>query len=540
MVNQSKSSPTADIKARPLAEAMAARLLAAGIDTIFGIPGTHVIELYRGFDALDVATVTPRHEQGVGFAATAWGQIRGVPGVAVTTSGPGLLNVLAAAATAFCESRPLIVLSPGTPTGSSSARVGMLHETKSPIGASGAVMKWSARAESAADAMRLLDRAFETQLERPGPVHIEIPLDLFTEPIEWEITPTAAPMTAPLDQDAVASAASLLGDAVRPRILVGGGAIGAESEVRALAERLGAPVATTINGTGVLDESHPLALGAELRLASLHRDIEAADVLLIVGSRIAEAEFWSGPFAPTGSVIRIDIDSEQIAIGPETNVAIVSRAKPALEALLDQIGREGEFKHVELDSLRASIREEAANLGGSTLRLAERIEAWIPAGAVVSMDSSQICYLGMNTAIESRVPKRLLQAATYSPLGMALPGAIGAAVAEPDRKAWCVTGDGALMFSVQELITAAEESLDLTLVVVDNGGYQEIAENMVDAGIRPQGVKLTQPDWVKLAESLGAKAIELDADSDSDAFAAAGRFANEAGLRVVRVRQEMS
>nr|WP_311478789.1 thiamine pyrophosphate-dependent enzyme [uncultured Gulosibacter sp.] len=143
----------------------------------------------------------------------------------------------------------------------------------------------------------------------------------------------------------------------------------------------------------------------------------------------------------------------------------------------------------------------------------------------------------MNTAVKSRIPGRLLQAAAYSPLGMGLPGAIGAALAHPEQKAWCVTGDGALMFSVQELITASEEELDLTLVVVENGGYREIAENMQDANIRPQGVELRQPDWPALGEAFGAASIMVDSDASDEEFARAGAFANEPGLKLIHVRQ---
>lgn len=526
-----------------LAEAIACKLKSEAIDTIFGIPGTHVIELYRGFDLHGIRPVTPRHEQSVGFAATAWGHLRGLPGVAVTTSGPGLLNILAAAATAYCESRGLIVLSPGVPTGTPDARIGILHETKNPIGASGAVMAWSRRAESAAKALELLDEAFAQQAGRRAPVHIEVPIDLFTEPVptppSQESAQTQATDSGSADRaQLLRTAADLLVRARSPRILAGGGAAGAAEAVKRLAEKLEAPVATTINGKGILDERHPLALGAELRLEALHQDFEAADVLLIVGSRLAEAEFWSGPFAPTGQIIRIDIDPIQIGIGCDPDIAIVSGANAAVTELHDLVADlESNSRESDIESLRGAVQAGAEELGGETLALARRIASWIPDEAFISMDSSQICYLGMNPAVTSRLPKRMLQASTYSPLGMGLPGAIGAAIAEPEQKAWCVTGDGALMFSIQELVTAAEESLDLTLIVVDNGGYREIANNMVDAGIRPQGVELCQPDWTALGIALGAEAIALAANADDGEFKRAGEFAREPGLRVIHVRQ---
>lgn len=525
-----------------LADAIALRLKGAGIDTIFGIPGTHVIELYRGFDHHGIRPVTPRHEQAVGFAATAWGQLKGVPGVAVTTSGPGLLNVLAAAATAYCESRGLIVLSPGVPTGTPEGRIGILHETKDSIGAADSVMAWSRRAQSAEHAMELLEEAFLTQTKRSLPVHIEIPIDLFTEAVSPISSAGAGQaesnsVSANVQEEELRAAAALLKEARTPRILAGGGATLAATELRTIAESLGAPVATTINGKGVLDEQHPLALGAELRLAALHQDFEKADVLLVVGSKLAEAEFWSGPFKPTGKVIRIDKDPVQIRTGINPELAIVGDARELLHELMTVLGQTENAEPASIDDLQNKMASEAAGLGGATLELANRLAEWIPENAVISMDSSQICYLGMNTAVKSRLPGRLLQAAAYSPLGMGLPGAIGAALAHPEQKAWCVTGDGALMFSVQELITASEEELDLTLVVVENGGYREIAENMQDANIRPQGVELRQPDWPALGEAFGAASIMVDSDASDEEFARAGAFANEPGLKLIHVRQ---
>lgn len=527
--------------ASTLGEAIASRLHAAGIDTVFGIPGTHVIELYRGFDRSGIRAVTPRHEQGVGFAATAWGLVSGLPGIAVTTSGPGLLNVLAAAGTAYCESRSLIILSPGTPTDTPPERVGILHETKDSVSAAGAVVKWSARATSPEHALRLVGEALDSAAGRPGPKHIEIPTDLLAATVSAEERSTAVPVQENPQQEvrstSLDDAARVIAAAARPCILAGGGSTGASDAVRRLAERLGAPVVSTINGKGVLDEEHPLALGSELRLGTVHQYLEDADVVLIVGSRLAEAEFWSGPFQPRGQVIRVDIDAEQIHVNVSADVTLLGDAEEILGALVDRLGSEQIGQQPPLESLREQMRTEQQSEGGEALELARRLVEWIPRDAIVSMDSSQICYLGMNSVLQPSRPDRIIQAATYSPLGMALPGAIGAAIAEPGRKTWCVTGDGALMFSIQELLTAAEEDLDVTVIVVDNGGYREIAENMVDAGIRPQGVDLQQPDWSGLARALGAQAMHLDASAPADEFARAGRFAAEAGLRMVHLRQ---
>lgn len=527
-----------------LGEAIVCRLKEAGINTIFGIPGTHVIELYRGFDRFNIRPVTPRHEQTVGFAATAWSQLTGLPGVAVTTSGPGLLNVFAAAATAYCESRALIILSPGVPTTTPPGRIGILHETKNSVEAANSVVHWSQRAESTAHALQLLEKALVRPGERPAPVHIEIPIDLLSKTLADypQVNDGAETSHLTLPKPAhhqLREAAELLCNAESPRILAGGGAAHAAMEIQRLAETTGAPVATTINGKGILDEHHPLALGSELRLNSLHCDIETADVLLVIGSKLAEAEFWSGAFQPSGKVIRIDIDPEQIQVGLEStpDLTLLGDSREIVSEIIGLIDSRSPKNPTKFEKLKSQITHEAELMGGPTLTLARRIESWIPSDEIVSMDSSQICYLGMNTARACSRPNQMLQAATYSPLGMGLPGAIGAAVAQPQKKTWCVTGDGALMFSVQELITAAEESLNITVVIVDNGGYREIAENMVDADIRPQGVHLLQPDWTALGRSLGAETLALDANATTSEFNHAKQFANEQGLRVLHIHQ---
>ncbi|MFF2773215.1 thiamine pyrophosphate-binding protein, partial [Streptomyces bacillaris] len=259
-----------------------------GIDTVFGIPGTHNIEFYRPLTALDIRPVTTRHEQGAGYAADGWSLQTGKPGVVITTSGPALLNALSAAGTAYCESRPMILLSPGPARGREFADAGVLHETKDQFGAAAAIVEWSRRAQSAKDAVEAIHDAFELfATGRPRPIYLEVPLDLLEEgadlPAEALAARPASTAAAP-DAGAVAETARLLAAASDPVILAGGGSRRAGPELRAVAERLGAPVVTTLNAKGVLDERHPLSLGSNLRLAAARNRARDADVLLIIGS----------------------------------------------------------------------------------------------------------------------------------------------------------------------------------------------------------------------------------------------------------------
>lgn len=511
-----------------------------GIDTVFGIPGTHNLELYRPLRALGIRAVTSRHEQGAGYAADGWSLQTGKPGVIVTTSGPGLLNALSAAGTAYCESRPMILISPGPARGKEFADVGTLHETKDQLSAASAIVEWGRRVQSADEAVQAVHDAFELfATTRPRPVYIEIPLDLLQEETDIAAEALAArefePIPAP-DPAAVAEAAALLASATDPVILAGGGSRGATVELRALAERLGAPVVTTGNAKGVLDEHHPLALGANLRLAAARNRARDADVLLVVGSKLGEAELWVDRLDARGSVIRIDLLESQIDKNQDATIGVVGDAKAALAALVDALGEgtplDGAARTAETV---AAVRAECAELSPGNTALAEVIASVLPEDAIVSTDSSQIAYWGLLNLITVSTPNSTPYMTTYATLGYGLPAALGSRIASPDRPSFVVIGDGALMFSMNEFITVVEQGEDVTVIVVDNGGYAEIKQNEVDAGIAPIAVDLVQPDWAAVATAFGGTgrraANPAELAEAVDAALAAG------GLQLIHIDQ---
>ena len=494
-----------------------------GIDTVFGIPGTHNLEFYRPLEALGIRAVTARHEQGAGYAADGWSLQTGLPGVVLTTSGPGLLNALSAAGTAFCESRPMIILAPGPARGAEFADAGTLHETKDQLAAASAIVEWGRRVSTATEAVTAVHDAFALfSSSRPRPVYVEIPLDLLdavTDLDEYLVTARTAD-TVPLPpEQSIAEAAKLLSAAHRPVILAGGGARGAADPIRKLAEQLAVPVVTSLNGKGVLDEHHPLSLGSNLRLSNIREHARNADVLLVIGAKLGDAELWVDRLDAQGTVIRIDILDTQIDKNQTADLGLVGDAAAVLTAIVEASTRAEDASRSAAEStvvdLLAAARSECAELSPLNTAVSADIAAALPAEAIVATDSSQIAYGGLLNVFKTQRPNSTPYMGTFATLGYGLPAALGARIGAPDRPSFVVIGDGALMFSVQEFITVVEQGEDVTVVVLDNGGYGEIRANEADIGIAPIGVDLAQPDWPGLAKAFGgdgrhvSSAVEL-------------------------------
>src|SRR4051812_8461750 len=401
-LDQQAPAPAGQIPAGNAGLAVMTVLRSYGIDTVFGIPGTHNLEFYRHLKPLGIHPVTSRHEQGAGYAADGWAQQNGLPGVVITTSGPGLLNALSAAGTAYCESRPLIVLSPGVPEGGEFADIGSLHETKDATAAAGAIMEWSRRGRSARGAVEAIHDAFELfRYGRPRPVHIEVPLNVLESAHDCPAhLLRARPVREPAAAGALqlGQAAAALRPAGRPVILAGGGSLSAGPSLAQLAEILQAPVVTTLNGKAAIPEDHPLSLGSNIRLAGAQDLCGNADVLLVIGSKVGEAEMWGGSITPHGTLIRVDILESQLAKNIPADIGLAGDAAavvPQLVAALD--GHRAD--PVDLDPLRADFMDEARDVSPLLAAIAETIAAAVPTDTIIGGDSSQITYFGTSSFI---------------------------------------------------------------------------------------------------------------------------------------------
>ena len=271
-------------------EVLVKLLEAYGVELIFGIPGVHTVELYRGLPATRIRHITPRHEQGAGFMADGYARVTGKPGVCFIVTGPGMTNISTAMGQAFADLVPMLVISAVNARDQLGMQQGRLHELRSQQNLVAGVSAFSHTLLSPEQLPGILACAFAVfASQRPRPVHIEIPLDVIVAEMDesaaekWSLPSRPGP-----SKEAARAAAAFLASAKRPLIVAGGGAADAAREVRALAEHLDAPVFMTINGKGILPPAHELALSGNLGMAPLRAELKASDVVLAVAPNLAK------------------------------------------------------------------------------------------------------------------------------------------------------------------------------------------------------------------------------------------------------------
>jgi acetolactate synthase I/II/III large subunit len=498
-------------------------LKAHGVDTVFGIPGVHNVEVYRGLHQTGIRHISPRHEQGAGFMADGYARASGKPGVAFVITGPGLTNIVTAMGQAYADSMPMLVVSTVNRRHELGFGRGFLHEMPNQQALAAGVSAFSHRLQRADELPEVLAAAFAVfESGRPRPVNLEIPIDVIEQKVALpsEVRRRAVlarPAPAP---DGIAAAVAALSKAKRVMIIAGGGAVGAAAEIQQLAERLQAPVQLTVNGRGLLPSGHPLLGDWTMSYMDGRAVMNSADAVLAIGTEFGETDY--GFYAPepfavrtapgSQGLIRIDIDPRQIAVGPAPTIGLVGDARLAVSALntglaagparqadaawtsqslaaIAKIGhRSREPEDSTYDALLTTIKEAAADpiLVGDSTKPAYRAQLRYRSGS----------------------PRSLFCAGTgFGTLGFALPAAIGAKLAMPGRAVIVLAGDGGLQFTLSELASAREAGAGIAVIVWNNHGYREIKDFMVAKEIAPIGVDPPPPDFVRVAEAMGIPAL---------------------------------
>jgi len=482
-------------------------LEALGAETAFGLPGIHALAIWDGLRESRLRYLGFRTELNAGFAADGYARASGKPAPLLLSTGPGALNSLTALMEAASAHVPVVAIASQIPSELIGRGRGYLHELRDQRASFAPLVKWTGRAERAADLPDLLAEAWRQALTPPsGPVFVEIPVDVLTgeagvEPVDeldWE----AAASTVPGVEEAV----RVIAAAERPVLWAGGGVSrsGAWPELAALAERVQAPVATSYMGKGTFPEDHPLAAGSAADEAAFKELVEGADVLVCIGTELGAETTGQYSLRPGGQIVQIDAAAERIG-STYPALGLVGDAKAVLGAILERLpAREpdgqAERAATEVrDRIGRGLDEQGRELERGLL---ETIREALPRDAVHAWDMTILAYWA-GAHFPALSPRRFLYPLGSGTLGYAWPAALGAKAALPDAPVLAVAGDGGFLYNVAELASARQNHLGATLLLVDDGGYGILREYQRDSFGETFAVDLVQPDFVELAEAFG-------------------------------------
>jgi acetolactate synthase-1/2/3 large subunit/5-guanidino-2-oxopentanoate decarboxylase len=497
-----EQSPT-----RPLGAQISHMLKARGVDTIFGIPGVHNQEMYRGIEEAGITHVLARHEQGAGFMADGYARASGKPGVAYVITGPGLCNIMTPMGQAYSDSVPVLVIS--SCLDEVVARKGQLHQMKDQEAAAACVCDWSHEAKTPVAAYQLIDRALaEFSSQRPRPKHVQVPI----KALEAAAPAAPAPQDLPLSlldcPPMRATVAEAINQAKRPLFIFGGGAkpLAMDREAIEIVGKTSAACFTTYAGRGVIPDDYALNFGATLARPDSADIVASADLVIAVGTELAEVDLWRDHLGATAKMIRIDLDAAQLADAQRAEIKVLANAEAFLFSLLPEIkDRQGYsgWKKAEVAAARARWRAETDAERPGIVPICDALHAGLPEDVMVYSDMTQFAYVAKEVW-PMRRPGHWHHPYGFGTLGYALPASIGGAMARRGKPTLCIAGDYGFQYTLPELGTAVELGLPLPILLWDNTKLKEIEDSMIRAQIAPNAVVAQNPDFGALARAYGA------------------------------------
>jgi acetolactate synthase I/II/III large subunit len=526
-------------------------LVREGVDTVFGYPGGAILPAYDAMLDFPIKHVLVRHEQGATHMADGYARASGKVGVAIATSGPGATNMVTGIATAMMDSVPIVCIT--GQVGSKLIGSDGFQETDI-TGVTLPITKHNYLVTRAQDVAPAVREAFQIAASgRPGPVLIDITKDAQQTACEfdWEAAapkPHARPERV-VNPNSVAKALELINSAQRPVILAGHGIIlsNATTVVRQFAERAQIPIAMTLLGIGGVPASHPMNLG----MMGMHGEawvntaIQEADLLLAFGMRFDDRVTGNlKTYAPNARKVHIDIDPAEIGKNVPVDVGIVGDLRDVLEGLMPGV-KPGEraqwLRHIDGMKGDAAVRDIKNLPDDGHLYAAHVInDLWraTDGRAIVVTD------VGQHQMWEAQYyhhdePRSLITSGGLGTMGFALPAAIGAKMACPDREVWVIAGDGGFQMTMPELATIAQEKLDINVAIINNGylgmvrQWQEFFYER-----RYAATPLLSPDFTKIAEAYGLAATAITRRSEVEPAIQAARQHNGTAILEFRVEQE--
>jgi acetolactate synthase I/II/III large subunit len=483
------------------ADVLVRAMEALGATAVFGVPGTHALAIWEALRQSPIASLGTRTELNAGFAADGYARASGRVAPLLLSTGPGALNSLTALMESASAHVPVVAISSQIPRELIGRGRGFLHDLPDQRASLAPIVKRAWRAESAAGLADVLAEAWRTALEPPsGPVYLEVPVDVLDGPAEGAAI--TARLRSPAEMvpspGALAAAAELLNAAERPVLWAGGGIerSGAWAQLRALAERLRAPVATTYMGKGAFPADHPLAAGSACDDAAYQELLTAADVVLCLGTELGAETTGQYELRFSGKLIQIDAAPERIG-ATYPALPLVGDAAAVLEALTPLVAERKPDGRAEQQV--QAVRERIASGLDSQGRALERgilddIAAAAGPEAVISWDMTIMGYWAAAHLPVIR-PRTFLYPLGSGTLGYAWPAAMGAQAALPGARTLAVVGDGGIHYGLTELASARQHNLAAKLLIVDDGGYGILREYQRDAFGETHSVDLVQPDF---------------------------------------------
>ncbi len=514
-------------------------LVERGVDTVFGIPGVHTVEMYRGMPGSGLTHHTPRHEQGAGFMADGYYRATGKVAACFIITGPGMTNIATAMGQAYGDSIPMLVISSVNAEEHIGRGLGRLHEMKDQQALVDGVSAWSRQVRDGAELAAALDDAMDLfATERPRPVHIQIPIDRLSMDAGDVPAPRARAAVKGPDATAFDKALGLLNRAIRPVLVLGGGAarMGAETATK-LAEALGAPVLMSSNAKGLLAHDHPLNAGGMLFGAGQRDLLRNADIVLSLGAEFGDTEwtfYTDEPPQVGGTLIRVDVDAAQLGRNIEPDLPIRADAGAFAEALLNALNRPPALP-VDLSACADAPAKDLAENYTRHLPMIDALWAAHP-GAILIGDSAEPSYTA-TCAGRAPGPRQWFTGSTgFGTLGYALPAAIGAQIARPEAPVIALAGDGGALYTIAELAAAAEAGAPVILLIWNNDGYGEIRSYMQSNQIQTAGVDLSPIDFAALAKGFGAR--YASATDISSLLAAVGAARGGSAPTVIEIKEQ--